>query len=62
MLDFEEASDGLYQPQAVLQLLLQVVWGGRRQGWSRGSESGGSTGQGTKWGPGQGASSAWDSG
>lgn len=52
MLDFEEASDGLYQPQAVLQLLLQIVWGGGKTGMEQGQESGGSTGQGAKWGPG----------
>lgn len=46
MLDFEEASDGLYQSQAALQLQLQVIWEWGRQGWSRGKESDGSIGSG----------------
>lgn len=54
MLDFEEASDGLYQPQAVLQLLLQIVWGWGREGWSRGRKRGGSRGCGAERDPGKG--------
>lgn len=50
MLDFEEASDGLYQSQAAQQLQLQVIWGWGRQSWSGGSESDGSMIAGVGWG------------
>ena len=54
MLDFEEASDGLYQSQASLQLQLQVIWGWGRQDWSRGKESDGSIVGELAGGPGKG--------
>lgn len=55
MLDFEEASDGLYQSQTSLQLQLQVIWGWERQDWSRGKESDGSIMGELAGGPGKGA-------
>lgn len=45
MLDFEEAGDGLHQPQVALKLWLQIVWGGEDR-TGAGREGGGSTGKG----------------